>query len=136
MRFLGVRHDIAALLGAADGFVLSSAWEGMPNVVMEALAAATPVVATEVGGVSEVVQAGKSGFLVPPGDANALSQAMRQLMSLSIEQRRQMGMIGRAHVTAHYSLPAMADRWLALFDELLTQKGLSASFSDREPVWG
>lgn len=136
VRFLGVRHDIAALLGAADGFVLSSAWEGMPNVVMEALAAATPVVATEVGGVSEVVQAGKSGFLVPAGDPNALSRAMRQLMSLSIEQRRQMGMIGRAHVTAHYSLPAMADRWLALFDELLTQKGLSASFSDREPVWG
>jgi glycosyltransferase involved in cell wall biosynthesis len=123
VRFLGVRHDIAALLGAADGLVLSSAWEGMPNVVMEALAAATPVVATRVGGVSEIVEAGRSGFLVPPGDPNALSQAMRQLMSLSAEQRRQMGLIGREHVAANYSLQAMADRWLALFEELLIQKG-------------
>jgi glycosyltransferase involved in cell wall biosynthesis len=135
VRFLGVRHDIAALLGAADGLVLSSAWEGMPNVVMEALAAGTPVVATQVGGVSEVVEAGKSGFLVPPRDPAALSQAMRQLMSLSSEQRRQMGVIGRAHVTAHYSLQAMADRWLALYEELLLQKGLSASFTSREPAW-
>ena len=133
--FLGVRHDIAALLAAADGLVLSSAWEGMPNVVMEALAAATPVVATQVGGVAEVVEAGKSGFLAPSGDPNALSRAMRQLMSLSEEQRRQMGLIGRDHVADHYSLQAMADRWLALYEELLIQKGLSASFSNREPAW-
>lgn len=135
VNFLGVRHDIAALLGAADGLVLSSAWEGMPNVVMEALAAGTPVVATEVGGVAEVVEAGKSGFLVPPQDPAALSQAMRQLMSLSMEQRHQMGVTGRAHVTAHYSLPAMADRWLGLYEELLIQKGLSGSFRNREPAW-
>jgi glycosyltransferase involved in cell wall biosynthesis len=131
--FLGVRHDIGAILSAADGFVLSSAWEGMPNVVMEALAAATPVAATQVGGVSEVVQEGRSGFLVPPRDPAALSRAMQQLMSLPVEQRRQMGIVGRDHMAAYYSLPAMTDRWLALYDELLAQRGVSAASSARQP---
>jgi glycosyltransferase involved in cell wall biosynthesis len=123
--FLGVRQDIASLLAAADGFVLSSAWEGMPNAVMEALAAATPVVATQVGGVSELVETGKSGLLVPARDSSALSHAMRHLMRLSLEQRQQMGLRGRDHVAAHFTLRAMADRWMALYGELLVQKGLS-----------
>ena len=122
--FLGVRHDIAALLAAADGFVLSSAWEGMPNVVMEALAAGTPVVATLVGGVSELVKDDSSGLLVPAGNPPALSRAMERLMSLSSEERRDMGLRGRAHVTAHYSLQAMAERWMALYEELLKGKAL------------
>lgn len=125
--FLGVRDDIAALLAAADGFVLSSAWEGMPNVVMEALAAARPVVATQVGGVSELVETGKSGLLVPASDPGALSQGMQQLMRLSLERRQQMGLRGRDHVAAHYSLGAMADRWMALYGELLIEKGLPTS---------
>jgi len=127
--FLGVREDIAALLAAADGFVLSSAWEGMPNVVMEALAAATLVVATQVGGVSELVQPGESGFTVPARDPRALSHRMRQLMTLSIEERGQMGLRGRHHVEAHYGLGAMADRWMALYRELLMEKGLSTTTS-------
>ena len=122
--FLGVREDIAALLAAADGFVLSSAWEGMPNVVMEALAAARPVVATRVGGVPELVETGKSGVVVQPRDPTALSQAMRQLMTLPAEQRREMGSRGRRHVVAQFSLGAMADRWMALYGQLLMQKGL------------
>jgi glycosyltransferase involved in cell wall biosynthesis len=102
---------------------------------METLATGTPVVATQVGGVAEVVEVGKSGFLAPPRDPAALSQAMRQLMDLSTEQRRQMGVTGQAHVAAHYSLQAMAQRWLALYEELMTQKGLSASFGNREQAW-
>jgi glycosyltransferase involved in cell wall biosynthesis len=122
--FLGVRHDIAALLAAADGFVLSSAWEGMPNVVMEALAAAVPVVATRVGGVSELVAADRSGFLVPAQDPGALAEAMRKLMALPIDERRQMGLRGRDHIAAQYSLGSMADRWIALYRELLIKRGL------------
>jgi glycosyltransferase involved in cell wall biosynthesis len=122
---LGVRRDVGALLSAADALVLSSAWEGMPNVVMEALAAARPVVATQVGGVAELVQPGKSGFLAPAGDADALCRAMGELMSLSPDHRRQMGLHGRNHIAAHYGLPTMADRWSALFGELMSKKGLS-----------
>jgi glycosyltransferase involved in cell wall biosynthesis len=123
--FLGVRYDIGALLAAADAFVLSSAWEGMPNVVMEALAAGTPVVATRVGGVPELVDSGRSGFVVPPRDPGALSQAMQQLMALPPEQRQKMGRTGRNHVSTHYSLAAMADRWMALYGQLFDRKGLS-----------
>jgi glycosyltransferase involved in cell wall biosynthesis len=122
--FLGVRSDVEALLSAADGFVLSSAWEGMPNVVMEALAAGVPVVATQVGGVTELVEEGESGLLVRPRDPEALSQRMRELMSLISEQRQRMGLRGRDHIVASYSLQAMADRWLKLYQQLLISKGL------------
>ena len=127
--FLGVRHDIPALLSAADGFVLSSAWEGMPNVVMEAMAAGVPVVATRVGGVPELVEPGKSGFLGPAGDAAALSEAMRRLMLLPREQQKLMGAHGREHIASRYGLSAMADRWIGLFEELLKEKGVSTSRS-------
>ncbi|WP_286974258.1 glycosyltransferase [Acetomicrobium sp. UBA5826] len=63
--FLGLRRDIPSLLDAADGFVLSSAWEGLPNAVMEAMAAAKPVLAMNVGGVPELVKEGETGFIAP-----------------------------------------------------------------------
>jgi glycosyltransferase involved in cell wall biosynthesis len=128
--FLGVRHDIPALLSAADGFVLSSAWEGMPNVVMEALAAGVPVVATRVGGVPELVESGKSGLVVPPRDPGALSEAMRKVMKLPREQLKQMGQHGRLHIAANYGMGSMAKRWIALFEELLKRKGITVSDTD------
>jgi glycosyltransferase involved in cell wall biosynthesis len=127
VKFLGVRYDVAALLAAADGFVLPSAWEGMPNVVMEALAAGVPVVATRVGGVAELVEADRSGFLVPARDPEALAAAMRKLMALPAGERRKMGARGRDHIAAHYSLEAMAERWIALYRELLSRKGSPAA---------
>jgi glycosyltransferase involved in cell wall biosynthesis len=72
---LGFREDVAELLQAADALVLSSAWEGLPNSVMEALSAGKPVVATRVGGVPELVHDGEDGLLVPPGNPQALSDA-------------------------------------------------------------
>jgi glycosyltransferase involved in cell wall biosynthesis len=131
--FLGVRQDIASLLAAADGFVLSSAWEGMPNVVMEALAAAKPVVSTRVGGVAELIQDGKTGWLVPAGDHKALSQAMRQLMTLSDADREQMGRAGRDHLSAHFGLDAMARRWMTLYDDLLARKKSFRAGPDHGP---
>ena len=63
--FLGLRRDIPSLLDAADGFVLSSGWEGLPNAIMETMAAAKPVVATNVGGMPELVKEGETGFIAP-----------------------------------------------------------------------
>jgi glycosyltransferase involved in cell wall biosynthesis len=131
--FLGVRQDIASLLAAADGFVLSSAWEGMPNVVMEALAAAKPVVSTRVGGVAELVQDGTTGWLVPARDPKALSQAMHRLMTLSETERQRMGWAGREHLRAHFGLEAMAHRWMTLYNDLLARKGSLVDQPDHRP---
>ncbi|MER3479063.1 MAG: glycosyl transferase family 1 [Meiothermus sp.] len=124
VRFLGVRKDIPELLNAADAYVMSSAWEGMPMVLLEASASGLPVVATHVGGNAEVVLDGQSGFLVPPKDPEALAGAMLRLMSLSPEAREAMGRAGRAHVEANYALDRVVDRWEALYKELLERKGI------------
>ena len=80
VRFLGPqpRDEVLRLFRAADGALLSSAWENFPHTVVEALAVGTPVIATSVGGVPEVVRDGVNGILVPPGDAVALSEAIRR----------------------------------------------------------
>jgi glycosyltransferase involved in cell wall biosynthesis len=69
---------VLELFRAADGALLSSEWENFPHTVVEALAVGTPVVATAVGGVPEVVRAGENGLLVPSGDAVALAEAIRR----------------------------------------------------------
>lgn len=122
--FLGLRRDIPALLNAADGFVLSSAWEGLPNVIMEAMAAWKPVVATNVGGVPELVEDGVSGYIVPPRDPEALAAAMLKMMSLSEDERKAMGQAGRAHIEANYSLDRVVDQWERLYRDLLHKKGV------------
>lgn len=121
--FLGLRRDIPQLLQVADGFVLSSAWEGLPNTVMEAMAAAKPVVATSVGGVPELVQEGKTGYIVPPRNPKALALAMEKMMALSAEERSEMGKAGRAHIEANYSLERVVDQWEELYMELLQKRG-------------
>ena len=124
VRFLGIRHDVAELMSAADGYVMSSAWEGMPVVLLEAAAAGLPIVATAVGGTHEVVCNQESGFLVPPGDPEALGQSMLRLMELSEPQRRAMGQRGREHVRINYGLARMVERWEDLYREVLDRKGL------------
>ncbi|MEH6707411.1 MAG: glycosyltransferase [Alloalcanivorax venustensis] len=113
VRFLGVRHDVPALMSSCDLFVLSSAWEGFGLVVAEAMACRRPVVATDCGGVREVV--GDAGFLVPPRDAQALTEAMGRALRLPDEQRQRLGTAARERVVARYSLEAMAQKYLAVY---------------------
>jgi glycosyltransferase involved in cell wall biosynthesis len=81
-RFLGPqsRETVFELLRAADAVVLSSKWENFPHVLVEALAVGTPVIATDTGGVGEIVRDGENGVLVPPGDADALAAAIRRYL--------------------------------------------------------
>ncbi|HEV7364555.1 MAG TPA: glycosyltransferase [Gemmatimonadales bacterium] len=123
VRFLGVRGDIPELLSAADGYILSSAWEGMPMVLLEAGAAGIPIVATAVGGTGEVVLDGETGFLAPPGNPAALGDAMLRLSDLSPDDRRRLGRRGREHIEARYALPRIVDLWEQMYLELLRQKG-------------
>ena len=82
VRFLGPqpRERVLELFRAADAALLSSAWENFPHTVVEALAAGTPVIATDVGGVREAVEDGRNGLLVPPGDAAALAAALQRYL--------------------------------------------------------
>ncbi len=123
VHFLGVRRDVPELMAAADGYLLSSAWEGMPVVLLEAAAAGLPVVATRVGGVAEVVEDGVSGLLVAPRDPMALSRAMEHIEALTPEQRAAMGARGRTLVQQRYSTGSVMDMWERLYSGLLPADG-------------
>lgn len=119
--FLGVRRDIPALMNAVDGYLMSSAWEGMPMVLLEAGASGLPVVATDVGGNRELIVDGRNGFLAPPEDPDALAQAMLRLMGFGLERRRNMGANGRRHIESNYSIDYIVDLWETLYNKLLTK---------------
>lgn len=123
VRFLGVRDDVPALVSAADGYVMSSAWEGMPMVLLEAAAGGLPIVTTRVGGNHEAVLDEESGFLAPPRDHRALASALLRLMGLTETERRTMGERGREHVRTHYGLARVVERWEGLYHEVLARKG-------------
>ncbi len=122
VQFLGARGDVPGLMKAADAYVMSSAWEGMPMVLLEAAAVGLPIVATDVGGNREVVQDGQSGWLVPPRQPAQLAAAMQKLIQRPEPERKQMGSAGRAYVLEHYDLQGIIHRWEALYQGLLSRK--------------
>ena len=119
---LGLRLDMPALYAASDALVLSSAWEGMPVVILEAMASSTPVVATSVGAVPEMVSDGVSGFVVPPKDHQSLANAMEQMMGLPERTRQAFGQAGYIRVKAEFSRDSVIDKWEELFRHLLGSK--------------
>lgn len=121
--FLGTGCDICELMKSSDAYVMSSAWEGMPMVLLEASATGLPIVATNVGGIADLVEDGETGFLVPPKNPDALSEAMIHLMDCSKEERRRMGELGRQNIEASYSIEHVVDMWEELFRELLLLSG-------------
>jgi glycosyltransferase involved in cell wall biosynthesis len=116
VRFLGARADIPDLMNAADAFVLSSAVEGLPTVLLEASASGLPCVATAVGGVPEAVVPGVTGYLVPQSDAAALAVAMTRVAG---EDRAAMSRAAREHAVAHFDLRIVVEQWERLYRELL-----------------
>lgn len=120
LRWLGLRRDIPALLDGADGFVLSSAWEGMPLALGEAMAMEKPVVATDVGGVGELM--GETGERTPPRNPDALARAMIALMQKTADDRSMLGRAARARVQSKFSMDAKADEWEALYRKVLERR--------------
>jgi len=114
VRFLGRRDDVPALLAAADALVLPSSIEGLPLVVLEAMAAGKPVVASSVGGTPEAVVDRETGLLVPPKDVEALVRAIDVLLG-DPELARRLGEAGRRHVREHFDADAAARRILGLY---------------------
>ena len=125
--FLGIRTDIPSLMSAADVFVLSSAWEGFGLVVAEAMACNRVVVATDCGGVKEVV--GDAGFLVPPKDSVALANALERALNLNDDESIQLGKEARKRVLEHYSLTAATEKWINLYSAPTSE--IKTRFIDR-----
>jgi glycosyltransferase involved in cell wall biosynthesis len=121
VRFLGHREDVPRLMAASDLIVLPSLYEGLPNVVLEAMRARKPVVATAAPGTTEVVDDGKTGLLVPTLHAPALAEAIRKLIQNPALARR-MGEAGRARVEATFRLETMVARFADLYEQLAKNK--------------
>ena len=107
----GVRREI----DGAHALVLSSFAEGLPMVVMEAMVTARPVIATWIAGVPELVQDGRTGWMVPAGDVGALVDAITELATASDDKLRRMGTTGRARVLMRHNIDVEAGKLAALF---------------------
>jgi glycosyltransferase involved in cell wall biosynthesis len=118
-RFLGPRNDMPDLMNACDGFVLSSAVEGLPLVLLEAAASGLPQVAVRVGGVEEILLSERTGFLVEPADPEALAMGMARLAALPAAERAAFSNAARAHALSQFDLQTVAARWEQLYVELL-----------------
>jgi L-malate glycosyltransferase len=114
VRFLGLRKDVARLLRATDLFLLTSISEGIPLTVLEAMAAGLPVLATQVGGLAEIVEDGQTGRLAPSGDDVALADRLLQLAE-NPDLRHQMGRRGQERARALFSESMMHARYLELY---------------------
>ena len=112
--FTGATENADALIAALDLLVLTSDFEGLPNVVMEAMAAGRPVVATDVGSCRELVVDGVTGFLVPPGDAEAVFRRMVDTLSLA-DRGRSLGAAGSEKIRREFTVPAMVRRFESLY---------------------
>ena len=118
--FLGYQEDVAGWYQAFDTMILPSANEGTPVVVIEALAAGCPVVATSVGGVPDVVHEGVDGFLVPAGDTEAMADRLERL-ARDPELRRTMGKAGSDTVPSRYAVERLVDDVDRLYRSLLNE---------------
>jgi glycosyltransferase involved in cell wall biosynthesis len=116
--FTGPRQDVAQVLSSFDIFVLTSHTEGLPNAVMEAMAAGLPVVATRAGGTEELVEDAVTGHLVELGDGSALSGKVESLLA-DPEARLRMGQAGLRRVEREFSIERMVEQTVALYDEVL-----------------
>ena len=114
VRFMGHRDDVPAVLSDSDVFVLPSESEASPNVILEAMAASLPVVAANVGGIPELVADTVTGYLVPPGDSDALAAALLNLLD-DPQRAAAFGKAGRACIEQRYSFDRMVTQFETLY---------------------
>lgn len=119
--FTGLRRDIPHLLAAADMSVLPSLSEGLPNAVIEAMAIGLPVVASNVGGIPELIQHARNGLLVPAGDTAALAASLSAVLSNPFLSRR-LGEAARLRIQSGFSFEKMFRETTALYRSVLTEK--------------
>ena len=121
--FAGLSSAIERILPMAELFILPSLWEGLPNALLEAMAAGKPVVATKVGGIPEIVVHGETGMLIPPRDTDALAAAIIDLLQNRLKAK-DMGEAGRIRAGKRFSIYKMIEKTENLYQELLKEKQL------------
>jgi glycosyltransferase involved in cell wall biosynthesis len=117
---LGVREDMSRLFAGMDIATTASRTEAFPIVIGEAMACGTPCVVTDVGDSAMIV--GDTGIVVPPGDPSALAEAWRKLIEAGPEVRRRLGIAARNRVREHFALPAVVERYQAIYRELASAR--------------
>jgi len=118
IQFLGERNDVTAQLDAADIFVLSTYWEGLPVSILEAMRAGLPVIASDVGGISEMVTDGTNGFLTRVADPQHLGQKLQSLIDQQ-ELRLKMGKASRQRWEQDFSMKECIDKHIDLYSSLI-----------------
>jgi glycosyltransferase involved in cell wall biosynthesis len=118
VRFLGFRKDLPDLMAAADIFVLASVAEAFGLALAEALYLGTPVVSTTAGAIPEIVEDGRSGLLVPPGDSGALAAALASLID-DVERRRTLAGAGRDKIIRSFRFEDMIQAYEQVYERVL-----------------
>lgn len=121
VHFLGFRPNSPEIFADLDLVALSSLNEGTPVTVIEAMASGKPVVATQVGGVADLVQHERNGLLVPPKNSAALADGILRILSLPVEERMRLGENGRASVYPKYNITTLVHNIETLYESLLAQ---------------
>jgi glycosyltransferase involved in cell wall biosynthesis len=124
--FMGLRADGQQIIGALDALALPSFSEGMPNVLLEAFAYGTPVVATRVGGVPDMLSDGDSGWLVSPGDAEGLAFALVEALADASEARRRAAR-ARSILAERFTVERQARAWLSAVNAAIDTKPASTA---------
>ncbi|HBO45907.1 MAG TPA: hypothetical protein DD670_18700, partial [Planctomycetaceae bacterium] len=117
VHFLGFRADVPAILARSSLLVLPSRWEGMPNVVLEAMAAGLPVIATNVEGVAELLGDDADGQMVPFGDMAAFAAAVTRVLS-DRDLAERLGRRNRHRAAEYFQINDMVERYQTLWTEL------------------
>ncbi len=129
VRFPGHQSNLLRWMQAADGFALSSHWEGLPLSLLEAGACGLPCVSTAVAGTTEIVLEERTGFLVPRGNQIELNEAMHRMMATDASVRRAMSEAARESILARYSVHSVISQWEDLYRRLLDSHPVASRWS-------
>jgi len=124
--FLGTRQDIPQLLAIMDIFVLCSISEGLPMTLLEAMAAGKPIIATNVGGIPEIIEHGINGVLIPPDNPDILADAIKKLID-DTEKAKQMGSMAREKFENNFTLSTMVKNYEEVYESFITSRLLQKS---------
>lgn len=115
IEFLGLRHDISYLMQAADIYLMSSSWEGLPMVILEAMSCEKLIISTDCGGIANLIR--DSGFTVPIDDPKALASQIESALEMTEQERKNRGMKARKHILNNYTLDINTQSYINLYNQ-------------------